>query len=30
MNYTQTLREFCMQNKGQIFDVQYEQNHRFF
>jgi len=29
MNYTQTLREFCMQNQGQIFDVQYEQNHRF-
>lgn len=29
MNYTQTLREFCNQNKGRIFDVQYEQNHRF-
>jgi hypothetical protein len=29
MNYTQTLREFCSQNQGRIFDVQYEQNHRF-
>jgi hypothetical protein len=29
MNYTQTLREFCKQNQGHIFDVQYEQNHRF-
>jgi len=29
MNYTQTLREFCSQNQGHIFDVQYEQNHRF-
>lgn len=29
MNYTQTLREFCRQNQGRIFDVQYEQNHRF-
>jgi hypothetical protein len=29
MNYTKTLREFCMQNRGRIFDVQYEQNHRF-
>jgi hypothetical protein len=29
MNYTQTLREFCKQNQGRIFDVQYEQNHRF-
>ena len=29
MNYTQTLREFCNQNQGRIFDVQYEQNHRF-
>lgn len=29
MNYTQTLREFYSQNKGHIFDVQYEQNHRF-
>ncbi|MFH2117239.1 MAG: hypothetical protein ABII85_04250 [Bacillota bacterium] len=29
MNYTKTLREFCMQNQGRIFDVQYEQNHRF-
>jgi predicted transcriptional regulator of viral defense system len=29
MNYTQTLREFCKQNQGKIFDVQYEQNHRF-
>ena len=29
MNYTQTLREFCGQNQGHIFDVQYEQNHRF-
>lgn len=29
MNYTQTLREFCNQNQGHIFDVQYEQNHRF-
>lgn len=29
MNYTKTLREFCSQNQGCIFDVQYEQNHRF-
>jgi len=29
MNYTKTLREFCKQNQGHIFDVQYEQNHRF-
>jgi len=29
MNYTQTLREFCKQNQGKIFDVQFEQNHRF-
>jgi len=29
MNYTKTLREFCNQNQGHIFDVQYEQNHRF-
>jgi hypothetical protein len=29
MNYTQTLREFCKQNQGRIFDVQYEQSHRF-
>jgi hypothetical protein len=29
MNYTKTLREFFMQNQGRIFDVQYEQNHRF-
>ena len=29
MNYTKTLREFCNQNQGRIFDVQYEQNHRF-
>ena len=29
MNYTQTLREFCKQNQGRLFDVQYEQNHRF-
>jgi len=29
MNYTKTLREFCSQNQGHIFDVQYEQNHRF-
>ncbi|XFA99590.1 hypothetical protein ACAG96_03155 [Candidatus Izemoplasma sp. B36] len=29
MNYTKTLREFCSQNQGHIFDVQYELNHRF-
>jgi hypothetical protein len=29
MNYTKTLREFFSQNQGHIFDVQYEQNHRF-
>ena len=29
MNYTKTLREFCIQNQGRLFDVQYEQNHRF-
>jgi len=29
MNYTQTLREFCSQNQGHFFDLQYEQNHRF-
>jgi hypothetical protein len=29
MNYTQTLREFCKQNQGRIFDVQYEQSRRF-
>ncbi|MGD9761718.1 MAG: hypothetical protein AB7U52_04770 [Candidatus Izemoplasmatales bacterium] len=29
MNYTKTLREFFTQNQGHIFDVQYEQNHRF-
>jgi len=29
MNYIQTLREFCSQNQGHIFDVQYEQNNLF-
>jgi len=29
MNYTKTLREFCLQNKGKIFDVQYELETRF-
>lgn len=29
MNYTKTLREFCIQNQGRLFDVQYEQTHRF-
>ena len=29
MNYTKTLREFCSQNQGHIFDIQYELNHRF-
>lgn len=29
MNYTKTLREFCKQKQRHIFDVQYEQNHRF-
>jgi len=29
MNYTKTLREFCIQNQGRLFDVLYEQNHRF-
>lgn len=29
MNYTKTLREFCIQNQGRLFDVHYEQNHRF-
>ncbi len=23
MNYTKTIREFCLQNKGEIFDVSY-------
>lgn len=23
MNYTRTIREFCLQNKGEIFDVSY-------
>ena len=29
MNYTNTVREFCLNNKGSIFDVQYEQDKRF-
>ena len=29
MNYTKTLREFCLQNKGKIFDAQYELETRF-
>ena len=29
LNYTKTLREFCFNNKGSIFDVQYEQDKRF-
>lgn len=29
VNYTKTLREFCLNNKGSIFDVQYEQDKRF-
>ena len=23
MNYTKTIREFCLQNKGDLFDVSY-------
>lgn len=29
LNYTNTVREFCLNNKGSIFDVQYEQDKRF-
>ncbi len=29
MNDTKTLREFCLQNKGKIFDAQYELETRF-
>ncbi len=29
LNYTKTLREFCLNKKGSIFDVQYEQDKRF-
>lgn len=29
MNYTKTLKEFCLQNKGKIFDVQYQLETRF-
>lgn len=29
MNYTKTIKEFCLQNKGNIFDVQCEMETRF-
>lgn len=29
LNYTKTLREFCLNNQGNIFDVKYEQDKRF-
>lgn len=29
MNYSKTLREYCKQNKGKVFDVSYERIHHF-
>lgn len=29
MNYSKTIREYCKQNKGQVFDVSYERTHHF-
>lgn len=29
MNYTKTIREFCLQNKGEIFDVSYMKDEYF-
>lgn len=29
MNYTKTIREYCNQNKGKMFDVSYEMKHHF-
>lgn len=29
MNYSKTIREYCNQNKGKIFDVSYERIHHF-
>jgi len=29
MNYTKTIREYCNQNRGKMFDVSYEMKHHF-
>lgn len=29
MNYTKTIREFCLQNKGDLFDVSYMKDKYF-
>ena len=29
MNYSKTIREYCNQNKGKIFDISYEKTHHF-
>ena len=29
MNFSKTIREYCKQNKGKVFDVSYERTHHF-